>query len=269
MAAGAALLLWSLSADLFAHPRLQRSNYRGRSVPVGVGVLIPFVTLLCGALEAAVSSSLEVPEEVSRSVFATVVCAVGFGLVGFFDDVVGDGSRSGWRGHVGALFVGEVTSGLLKILVGLCSAAIAVSGLSRGFWSLALGTVVVASAANTANLLDRAPGRVGKVSVLMAVVLGAVTKASPALVGPAVVAGAAAGLVVPDLRERFMLGDAGSNVIGACLGVGLVATQGTPVELVAAVALVALNVAGEVWSLSRFIERVRPLRALDALGRLP
>jgi UDP-N-acetylmuramyl pentapeptide phosphotransferase/UDP-N-acetylglucosamine-1-phosphate transferase len=70
-----------------------------------------------------------------------------------------------------------------------------------------------------------------------------------------------------DLGERLMLGDAGSNAIGAVLGVGAVLTLGPWSRVALAAVLAALNLAAEMVSFSRVIDRVAPLRLLDRLGR--
>ena len=129
--------------------------------------------------------------------------------------------------------------------------------------------LVVALAANLGNLLDRAPGRVGKVSVLVVVVLAATSHLAPELTGPALVAGAGVGMLGPDLRERCMLGDTGANVLGAGAGLGLVTTTGPGAWWFAVVVLGALNLASARISFSQVIARTPPLRWLDRLGAPP
>jgi UDP-N-acetylmuramyl pentapeptide phosphotransferase/UDP-N-acetylglucosamine-1-phosphate transferase len=80
------------------------------------------------------------------------------------------------------------------------------------------------------------------------------------------VIGAALGLLIDDLREHMMLGDTGSNVLGAVLAIGLVGGASTVTRVVVMTLLVALNGAAEVVSFSRIIERTRPLRAADRAG---
>ena len=86
--------------------------------------------------------------------------------------------------------------------------------------------------------------------------------------GVAVTAGAAAALLVPDLRERLMLGDTGANPLGAVLGLGVVEVTGTAGQVVALVVLLAVNAASEVVSFSKVIAAVAPLRWLDGVGRV-
>jgi hypothetical protein len=84
-----------------------------------------------------------------------------------------------------------------------------------------------------------------------------------------VVVGAALGLFLDDLHERLMLGDAGSNVVGAVLGLGVVVACGPGARNLVLVGVGALNVAGELVSFSRVIDAVPPLRAADRAGRRP
>jgi UDP-N-acetylmuramyl pentapeptide phosphotransferase/UDP-N-acetylglucosamine-1-phosphate transferase len=64
-----------------------------------------------------------------------------------------------------------------------------------------------------------------------------------------------------------MLGDTGANALGGVLGLGVVVASAPGTRLGVMVALVGLNVAGEVVSFSRIIDAVAPLRALDGAGR--
>ena len=71
-----------------------------------------------------------------------------------------------------------------------------------------------------------------------------------------------------DLREVGMLGDTGSNVIGAVAGVWLILTLETTLALAIAAGVLALiTLYGEFRSISAFVERTPGLRQLDLLGR--
>jgi len=167
---------------------------------------------------------------------------------------------------------GRLTTGGLKLAGGGLLAIVVVGAAGAdGLAELVVGATVIALAANLANLFDRAPGRTTKVGVLLGLILIAVTGAAErsVLVGLAAVLGAALGLLVFDLREELMLGDAGANALGAAVGLGLVLTTGLAVQGVVLVVLVLLNAASEKVSFSRIIDRLAPLRFLDQLGRRP
>jgi len=130
-----------------------------------------------------------------------------------------------------------------------------------------LAAAVLVLATNAFNLLDLRPGRSVKGFVLLGIGLTISTQNVEALAamgifgGPILVAG------FFDLREKAMLGDTGSNVIGALAGLWLVLTLDTNGQLVALGVLLLLNIFGEFRSISNVIERVPGLRHLDSAGR--
>jgi len=260
-------LLWLACRPIFAAPALARTNWRGRTVPTAVGLLLPVVVMGAEAGRAVlVALGVGTTAPGRLAVLATVS---GFALLGGVDDVVGSTDQRGFRGHLGALARGRMTTGSLK-LVGGAALAVAVVGPLVGEAPLRLvaDAALVALCANLANLFDRAPGRVIKVAALGFVAVVALARVRVRLDTVAVVVGASVGLVIDDLRERLMLGDAGANALGAALGIGLVLTARPLVRTIALVVVVALNAAGEVISFSRVIDAVPPLRALDRAGRL-
>jgi UDP-GlcNAc:undecaprenyl-phosphate/decaprenyl-phosphate GlcNAc-1-phosphate transferase len=255
-----------------ARSSLARVNYRHREVVAGLGLLLP-LGLLVWAAPLAVAARID-PLRAGRagllapSGLAVVVAGLAFVLLGLADDLIEDpeGSR-GFRGHLRALARGRLTGGGIKLLggalAGLLVAGLAVPGDKPG-WAVLLGGLVVASAANTANLLDLRPGRCAKVFLPLWV--------GGCLIDPgggawsAGLAGAALATLPFDLREEGMLGDAGANGLGAVVGTLLLAG---PMWLLwaAAALLVTLQLASERVSFSRVIEGNRVLRAADRLGR--
>lgn len=200
---------------------------------------------------------------------AGVVAALGSGAFGALDDLAGDGSSKGLRGHLGAAARGDVTTGLVKVVgigaTGLVAAALADRHRDdmRALDTL-VGGAVVACAANLANLLDLRPGRALKVTVLAALPLLARDPGSPAA---AAAAGAALGVLRPDLAGTAMLGDTGANAAGALVGTALLEATGRRGRLAAFVVLAGLTLASEKVSFTRVIESTPGLRELDAWGR--
>jgi hypothetical protein len=138
------------------------------------------------------------------------------------------------------------TTGVLKLagipLVGL----IATRKLS--------GALLVGLAGNALNQLDTRPGRALKAYLVASIPLEAPKQIAVLLLSY-------------DLREMTMLGDAGSNALGALLGLKSVSRLTGRGRWIAIGALAGLTLLGERTSLGRLIERTPGLRELDALGR--
>ncbi|HVF14731.1 MAG TPA: hypothetical protein VM942_09050 [Acidimicrobiales bacterium] len=263
-----ARLLWVGLSTLFESPALTRTNYRGTSLPTAAGVVIVLAVLAVEAGRGVVASLGIGDVGLTTPRILVLVAALGYGVLGLVDDVLGSAGDKGFRGHGAAFMSGRVTSGLLKLAGGGAVALVVVAQVvGRSPGRLVADALVVALAANLANLLDRAPGRTTKAAGAAFVLLLLGVGAAPALVAVAVVVGAALGLLVDDLHERLMLGDAGANPLGAVLGLAVVLAAAPRARDVVLLALIALNVAGEVVSFSRVIEIVPPLRVLDRAGR--
>lgn len=277
----AARLAWLAARPLFAHPALVRVNYRGRTLPTAAGIVLPLAALVVeGGRAVAGAFGVGDAQGATGARPLVLAAALGFGLLGLLDDLAGGGGGAepadggpearGFRGHLGALSQGRLTTGVLKLVGGGLLALVLVApvvGESPG--RLLADAALVALCANLANLFDRAPGRTVKLGLAAFVVLALAARRTSALSATAVVVGAALGMFLDDLHERLMLGDAGSNVLGAVLGLGVVVACGPSGRDAVLVAVAALNVAGELVSYSRVIEAVPPLRALDRAGRLP
>ncbi len=262
---------WLMLRPTFAAPIFQRENHRGLSIPTAVGLILPLAVLASEtALQVGESLDWE-PNAVTDGPRASVlILALGLGLLGLLDDLAGAGESGGFAGHLRALGHGRFTTGSLKLFGGAAVAIVAVQGpRSDSLGRVLLDAAVIALCANAANLFDRAPGRTLKVSLLAFVVLVVATGAPAELLGVAVVAGAAAGLLWPDLREQMMLGDVGANVLGGVIGLGVVIATAPTTRTIVLLGVLALNLASEAVSFSTVIDRVPPLRALDRAGRRP
>ena len=252
-----------------------RTNHRGEPVTLLEG---PAVTA------GAVSAALAVPGLDGRLRLALGLAGAGAGMVGCYDDLAASGDRRGFRGHLGALGRGEVTTGAIKI-AGIGAAGLAAAVLldcrdnGRGavtwpvtsapwrFADVAVNAALVAGSANTVNLFDLRPGRAIKVGALASL---AIALAGPqARAAAAAPAGAAAALLPEDLRERSMLGDSGANALDAMLGVAAAASLPRPARIAALGVLAGLTAASEKVSFTKVIARTPPLNWLDMLGRRP
>jgi UDP-N-acetylmuramyl pentapeptide phosphotransferase/UDP-N-acetylglucosamine-1-phosphate transferase len=261
-----AVALWAALRPVFAAPVLVRRNWRDREVPTGAGIVIVLAVVIVEAVRVVYDGGLRTDNGLMR--LAVVVTVVGLGLLGTVDDLLGDASARGFRGHLAALRARRLTTGLVKLGGGAAVALIACAIFTSGRGQLLADGAMVALAANLGNLLDRAPGRAIKASLVAFLVLATAASAEQ-LAAVAVVIGAGMGLLVPDVRERLMLGDAGANPLGGALGIGVVAACTPTTRLVVLGVVAALNVAAEMVSFSRVIDAVPPLRAADRWGRPP
>jgi len=167
--------------------------------------------------------------------------------VGLADDLW-SGPERGFRAHLRR----GATTGTLKLV------AIPLWALWRTR-SLS-GAVLVSLAANVLNQLDTRPGRALKAFLVTSALLGARPRRAVAV----------AVLLAPyDLREMTMLGDAGSNALGAVLGLESVGRLAGLRRASAIGALAAVTLAGDRRSLGALIEATPGLRALDSCGRQP
>jgi UDP-N-acetylmuramyl pentapeptide phosphotransferase/UDP-N-acetylglucosamine-1-phosphate transferase len=269
---GAGAVLWRAMAPIWALPFLARENFRGRALSTAAGLAAVVAVIGAeGAITVADALGVELPTGSIEARRLAVLAVVGFGFLGFLDDLGGVGQSGGFRGHLRALAKGELTTGAIKLFGGaaLSIVVVAIGSYADDVPQLIADAALVALSANLANLLDRAPGRVLKGGAVVFAVLAVGTGLGPELAGTALALGALLALLVPDLRERAMLGDVGANALGAVLGVGVVVTCSPEVRIAVLVGLAALNLLSEVVSFSKVIERTPPLRFLDRIGREP
>lgn len=253
---------------LIATTALRRSNYRGIPVATGLGIA-PLAGLMAGIALLAFAAELSPGAVVAGAWFMPLAAAGCFAALGLFDDIASAASAGGERGFAGhgrALVKGKLSTGGLKLAGGTLLSFSLAAPATDGFAFALAGGAVIALSANLLNAFDLRPGRAGKMFLLGAVPLAVV--AGP-LRGVVVSAAAAIVAFLPfDLRERAMLGDAGSNAFGALLGACAVLLASPTTLLIVLGVLVVLQVLAETVTFSRIFDAVAPLRALDRVGRV-
>ena len=255
--------------------RWARTNHRGEPVTLLEGP----AAALAGAAAAAAAPGIP-----ARSRAALVAAATGAAAFGGYDDIAGSGDRRGFRGHLGALAHGEVTTGAVKI-GGIGATGVAAAALDGGpAVDVVLNSALIAGSANLLNLFDLRPGRALKVALVAGIPLGIGSLVRPpgnrpagsrrsavsaGAAGAAAVIGAGAALLPADLGEQAMLGDAGANALGAVLGTAAAAGLSRRARIAMLAGITGLTAASEVVSFTKVIQRTPPLHWLDMLGRRP
>ena len=270
--------------------RYERQNFHGQTVSLTGGIKVAAACLATGASLAAGRAAR----------LGTMLPVAAGAALGYWDDTRADlpdkavdspGGQSaplplsypetaeikkekpavpkGFHGHLQALSQGKVTTGALKIVGIGTGAALGALGIGRsrgtgpGTW--VLDTVLIAGSANLANLFDLRPGRCLKVAPLAALPLIPAKDTATALAGGAI---ATSALALPaDLGEREMLGDTGSNALGALLGSAWAQKAGSGGKIIGVLGIVALTAASEKISFSQVIAKTPGLRTIDQLGR--
>ncbi len=250
-----------------------RLNFKGNYIPTSLGVGFVLLTIAMLFVLRVWQRSLTL----MIGAMAVVVC--GFGFLGLLDDMIQAREKGGFRGHLARMGAeGEVSTALLKAFFGFGTALLA----SALFWweqgpgMVFVNALIVALSANALNLLDVRPGRAvkgfaaGTLFILIGSVVGSsignrsgIMPATWLLIGPFL---AWVAVYAPiDFGRRGMLGDAGSNVLGAVLGLLIVWELSALNRLLALGLLIGYHLFTEAISLSAVIEKIPPLKWLDSL----
>ncbi len=270
LAIALALLVVPAGARGLREAGLVRENYRGALLAFPLGAVLATAALVALAPLAFFDDRAEL-ELLDPELRRWLPYLLGVAFLGFLDDALGQGASvatpRGWRGHWRALREGRLSTGAIKAIGALALAAYVVSGRGLEDWRYLADVLLLILATNLFNLLDLRPGRAEKALALLGVglCLGAWTLAPVELLG--IFAGPVLVGAWLTLRETAMLGDTGSNLIGAVAGVWLLTTLGGDARLVALALVAAITVYGELRSISKTIDSVPPLRWLDSLGR--
>jgi hypothetical protein len=249
-------LLVAPSRDWLTDRGLVTTNYQGRTLPCGFGlILIPAYFAGTAAFSLAQGHSW------SEALPLAVVLG-SLGLLGFTDDVLGRGCHGGMRRH-GAILLreGRLTTGTLKAF-GAATLAMTLTGVRPPPPGWLVDAGLIALGANAVNLLDVRPGRALGFFWLMLLATFAGSAARGAVLPILPLVAASLAIAPLDFGGRGMLGDVGANALGGAAG--LFATQAlSPAGRETALTLlVMLHVVGEFGSVSRLIEHTLGRRAV-------
>jgi UDP-GlcNAc:undecaprenyl-phosphate GlcNAc-1-phosphate transferase len=241
-----------------SNKNLVKTNYSGCRVITAGGLMLLF------PCTAGLLPFLFVSFDYRHMLY--MLCVFSLALAGFADDAAGDGASRGFAGHGRSVLEGRFTTGVLKAYTGVMLGLLSALVKKGGILEILINILVFALSVNFMNLLDLRPGRSIKVfsaaavAVLLSSGTGSLWMVTPlASTLPAYIRG--------ELREEYMLGDTGSNLIGGILGLLAVFSLGLTGKAVFFIFLAAVHAAAEFTSLSRLIDAVPILRLMDEAGR--
>lgn len=263
------------------------TNYRNEKIPIGMGLLFviisPILIILIGKY-----MSLEYES------FVISFGIVSMGLMGLMDDFLGTKDDKGFKGHIKALLKGRLTTGGLKavsgfgiaFLISLSIDGLLVNGESTGILSsfgiaensdmllnlgsvfnIILNTFMIALFTNIINLFDLRPGRACKAYLFLMAISLIFASTDAYYYIYVILFGVILGYIRKDLKALVMLGDTGSNAMGVSLGVVTAMSAPASFRIMMTVILIVLHLVSEFYSFTKIIEKVKPLKFLDQLGR--
>lgn len=238
-------------------------NYKGMEIPTGTGILWIWVFFICLAIIGVYSIYTDDNSYFPMEFYVLAVLITGALFLGFADDRSSRTSERGFGAHLKALFKGRLTTGFIKAAGGIVIATVIALSLSDSLHLLIVNSLIIALFMNAVNLLDTRPGRalisflvlyviiIGSVLLVEKTVLDATWNLWGVFLAPAIV------LIRSELRGESMLGDAGSNMLGAVLGYMTVASFGTEVKTAVLIALAVFNIFADRVSITKLLEKSR------------
>lgn len=231
-------------------------NHADKNIPVG-GIIFIFGFFISSLLVHLINE----PSQEFLYLFIGIVSA---GFLGLLDDIWGNAESKGLKGHFKQLMNGRLTTGGLKAVGGGFLAIFLALPFSTTIGHLVLNSGIIALSINFINLLDLRPGRAIKVFLVGIGIVFIIGIKDPTL-------GLLVGVVLAyfpyDLKERVMMGDAGSNILGLALGISFVWVLSIEGKLIYLFLLVIIHLYAEYYSITKFIEKSSYLKAIDRLGR--
>lgn len=250
--------------DTFKRSGRLVKNYKGEMIPQGIGIIFPVYSLLWYASLILFADSY-LHNALSIQFAITTVC-----FIGFVDDMLGTRDVLGLKGHFKSLLEGRLTTGALKAIVGLLVAFVISISFTSGFLEVIVNTLIIALFTNFFNLLDLRPGRAIKVYIIafLGIIFGLnLTDKFAAAVPFIPLAGSIIGYMPYDLKAYSMMGDAGSNVLGASVGFLAASAFSLYTKIAILACLIGIHLFTEKYSLTELIEKNSFLKYLDNLGR--
>jgi UDP-GlcNAc:undecaprenyl-phosphate GlcNAc-1-phosphate transferase len=243
--------------------QLVDKNYKGMTIPVGIGIIIPIALLLFFPFRTYFFGT----GSGHQTYMAYLLVSLVLGMTGFIDDHFGDKAVKGIKGHLKKLITEyKVSTGILKVIVALALGYFISSWHHDRYYQIAMGTFTFAVWVNVLNLLDVRPGRAIKgfwsaAFLLLLMHGGSIGLPEILLLLITIV------LFDTDRKERGMLGDAGANALGGIIGTWIV-QWATSLEMALYISFgLLITFYSERYSISKWIEMHPLAKRLDQWGR--
>lgn len=239
-------------------------NYAGNDVPVGTGLLWGWVLLVCTALIGLVGTLVADVSAFMSELHVLAALVAGVTLLGFIDDSSRDINEKGFRAHVKAFLNGKLTSGLLKAAGGLVMSVIIAAHFTNSPLIIVLNALIIGLFMNFINLLDLRPGRALATFMVLTNIIMIATFVNNGMLDISwnfwgIFLAPATAIFLSDMRGQSMLGDTGSNTLGAILGYVTIVNFDTNIKVAVLFALLAFNIIADRISITGALEKRKKL----------
>lgn len=269
-----------------------KSNFLGAKIPAGGGIVLMLsfgwyliaMVVLYFTFEPCCMLN---PLDILFNYFLFYISFLLSGLGGVIDDIYGQQTQKGLKGHFKYfLYERKISTGILKIIFSFIAVIIFIFCIKNGFdEEVALEsfiktnpliiTPIIMLFTNFFNLLDLRPGRTAKTFLLFIYLslllflpilpyyLGVWGFIFFAFLGPVIISLL---IYLPyDLSGKIMLGDAGSNFLGFIMGAIIVILYPLPLQIIWLIFLIVVHIYAEKYSISDLIESNKFLLFFDNL----
>lgn len=189
------------------------------------------------------------------------------GMIGLLDDLIGEKTIKGLKGHIKALFNGTLTTGAIKAILGFFISFIVSFYLSNDIKNLIVNSLLISLFTNFINLFDLRPGRAIKVFIIFSFIFIWSSK----IKDKNYIIYSFFGIIIPyikfDLKAMVMMGDVGANILGFTLGVFTAVNFSIIFKIILLIILLTFHFIAEKISFSKIIDNNKVLRYIDNLGR--
>lgn len=189
------------------------------------------------------------------------------GMIGLLDDLIGEKTIKGLRGHIKALFDGILTTGAIKAILGFFISFIVSFYISNAIKDLIINSLLIGLFTNFINLFDLRPGRAIKVFVIFSLMFVGFSKFKD----KNYIMYSFFGIIIPyikfDLKAMAMMGDVGSNILGFTLGIFAAVSFSLALRMTILIILLIFHFMAEKVSFSKIIDNNTFLKYIDDLGR--
>ncbi|NLN41443.1 MAG: hypothetical protein GX160_05555 [Clostridiales bacterium] len=258
----ASVLTWYIKPrliEILRENNMVATNYSGRVVINGAG-LIFFIPCILSVFSLWSLVDLD-------SMVVYIVILLSMTLVGYIDDSLGSSTTKGLKGHIKGMISGRISTGIIKLIVALIIGIVISAVFFSSLLDIVFHAILFCLCVNFINLLDLRPGRSIKGFFIFTLFISLASGLKNFWMLLPIYSSLAV-YIKDEMKEVYMLGDTGANLLGGVLGIFTLKAAYPGVKYLLFIILLFLHILAEFKSFSRIIDSMPLLKYLDSFGQL-